>query len=574
MTEKRLLTPYEIVEYALRIDQEGSLLNESLLLEKLDGEAALKISQGNDRLIEMLDELNQAFAGKAPAVDDEIEKLRKSAEKSAELLEKLVKGAGSKIGSEKLMAKIASFFKGDDDPKATMNAVLLLQSRAQELVEILKYSLPKIIEKLEDAGAKKNDERKIHEVLGIDPNTAKDALLELLGKARPGLFKSVGNFFKSLKVNKKILDVNEKVDYDAIAEDFSVMKASDAFAINDGTAGIKSDGGDDLKDVMKDAATDLKDDEEKEGEEGSEGEAGEGEGGEGEGGEGEGEEGEGGDEKGKKEAEVKADPTEEITAAAKEEVPPKAAVTDALSNWYNSLTASSQKRLSTKRLKALRTGIFGGIDDSTSEVAKAVEEAIAQWRAENEEFLTKTSAFAKKNFETLEKLVPDLVKEIMGKANESNKVLTREDVKKVVYYILSKRAARASGIISEASSKRDPGSTLRNMVQIAKILKEMRESDVRDSRGNVVIEPGLKVRHKKSGLEYSVQDVEDSKGKVKIVLAVPEMPRVDATKTFPSVVTEKDEAQHLDNIIDAAEAHQETIFVVDEKEFDKDYEVK
>ena len=57
MTEKRLLTPYEIVEYALRIDQEGSLLNESLLLEKLDGEAALKISQGNDRLIEMLDEL-------------------------------------------------------------------------------------------------------------------------------------------------------------------------------------------------------------------------------------------------------------------------------------------------------------------------------------------------------------------------------------------------------------------------------------------------------------------------------------------------------------------------------------
>ena len=85
MTKKRLLTPHEIVEYALRIDQEGSLLNENLLLEKLDGEAALKISQGNDRLIEMLDELNQAFAGKAPAVDDEIESLRKSAERSAEI---------------------------------------------------------------------------------------------------------------------------------------------------------------------------------------------------------------------------------------------------------------------------------------------------------------------------------------------------------------------------------------------------------------------------------------------------------------------------------------------------------
>ena len=134
--------------------------------------------------------------------------------------------------------------------------------------------------------------------------------------------------------------------------------------------------------------------------------------------------------------------------------------------------------------------------------------------------------------------------------------------------------ALASGIISKSPSRVSPGASLRNMVQIAKILKEMKESDVRDARGNVVIEPGLKVRHKKSGLEYSVQDIEDAKGKVKIVLAVPEMPRVDATKTFPSVVTEKDEAQHLDNIIDAAEAHQETIFVVDEKEFDKDYEVK
>ena len=40
------------------------------------------------------------------------------------------------------------------------------------------------------------------------------------------------------------------------------------------------------------------------------------------------------------------------------------------------------------------------------------------------------------------------------------------------------------------------------------------------------------------------------------------------------MVTEKDMVQELDKIIDSAEASQETIFVVDEKDFEKEYEVK
>ena len=115
---------------------------------------------------------------------------------------------------------------------------------------------------------------------------------------------------------------------------------------------------------------------------------------------------------------------------------------------------------------------------------------------------------------------------------------------------------------------------IKNLVQISRILKEIREADLRDSKGKVVIEPGLKVRHKKSGLEYSVQDVTDDEGKTKVVLAVPEMPRVEPTKTLPDIVTEKDAGNQLDKLIDQIDADQETVFVVDEKEFKKDYEVK
>jgi hypothetical protein len=115
---------------------------------------------------------------------------------------------------------------------------------------------------------------------------------------------------------------------------------------------------------------------------------------------------------------------------------------------------------------------------------------------------------------------------------------------------------------------------LKEILKISKILKEMKEADLRDSQGNVVIEPGLKVRHKASGLEYSVRDVEDTEGKTKIVLAVPEAPRVDSTKTFASVVTEDDKDPELDTLLDKIDQDQQTIFVVNEKEFQKEYEVK
>ena len=123
----------------------------------------------------------------------------------------------------------------------------------------------------------------------------------------------------------------------------------------------------------------------------------------------------------------------------------------------------------------------------------------------------------------------------------------------------------------------------------------MGETDVRDTRGNVVIQPGLKVRHKKSQYEYTVASVEDDPetDEIMIILRNPESPRFEPTsgETFvgeetpilssaPSsdhdvtghdmelmrMTSDKDD---LDSSSDS-----ETIFVVDEKEFEKDYEVK
>ena len=56
----------------------------------------------------------------------------------------------------------------------------------------------------------------------------------------------------------------------------------------------------------------------------------------------------------------------------------------------------------------------------------------------------------------------------------------------------------------------------------------MNETDIKDKRDNVVISPGLKVRHKKSQFEYTVDSVvKEPSGKITIMLNLPEEPRFD-----------------------------------------------
>ena len=65
------------------------------------------------------------------------------------------------------------------------------------------------------------------------------------------------------------------------------------------------------------------------------------------------------------------------------------------------------------------------------------------------------------------------------------------------------------------------------------------ETDVQDSKGRVVISPGLKVRHKDSQYEYTVDSVtQDEKGKHVVVLNLPEEPRFDIEPTGGGVLSD------------------------------------
>lgn len=125
-------------------------------------------------------------------------------------------------------------------------------------------------------------------------------------------------------------------------------------------------------------------------------------------------------------------------------------------------------------------------------------------------------------------------------------------------------------------------------VYYKRLCEVLGETETRDKRGNFVISPGLKVRHKKSQFEYTVEDVhEDPKsGKMVIILQSPEAPRFDASHGEQFVgeetpmLTSKRDMSHVEKI-DAMSADKTSAslddveeFEVDEKDFEKDYEVR
>jgi hypothetical protein len=87
-----------------------------------------------------------------------------------------------------------------------------------------------------------------------------------------------------------------------------------------------------------------------------------------------------------------------------------------------------------------------------------------------------------------------------------------------------------------------------------RLLEVIGESDIYDKQGNMILTKDLKVRHKDSQFEYTVDDVHGDEGTDDLVikLNLPEEPRV---------------GNELDD-------DSEEIFVIDQEEFEKEYEVK
>lgn len=435
-----LLTPHEIFEYALRFDQIGSSLNEAVLLEKIEGDDIGKIFKANQELLKTLNSLDKAFKGRVKTVDEEIKKLLDGAKRANKVLDKATSG-GDGMSSQKLMSKIAAFFKREDDPKATINAVLLLQSRAQELVEIIKFVIPKMITTLEKQGIDKSATDPVPDALGWSKDEAFSAMKSLVKEARPGMFKKIGNFFKTLNVNQAILNVDEKIDYTNIAFDILELKVSELFDIHNGVESIRTDKGGELKGILKDTQADLKP-------------AGSGEAATGE--------APSAEELGTeveipKEAEAEAEVAtsdEKIKAAAQETAktadPPAVALSKMIDAWADGLSPSAQKPVRAKnRLGDLKDIVGVALDDSAKAVEGEVAAAVQAWRDDHEEILIRSKRFAKKNFDELQNLIPRIAGIMLKKKNESGQRMTPKMIKDSVYIFLDARFGRA-GVLAES----------------------------------------------------------------------------------------------------------------------------
>ena len=148
--------------------------------------------------------------------------------------------------------------------------------------------------------------------------------------------------------------------------------------------------------------------------------------------------------------EVESSPEEEIKAAPRD-VPPGEAIGQALDDWEKSLSKSSQETINRKnRLQALKDVINASLEGAAQRAAKHVKTAIKKWRSEHEETLITSKRFAKKNFDTLSELIPQLVAAIMAKKAESaGNLITVGSIHRSVYRHLNKKFYGTRYLLSE-----------------------------------------------------------------------------------------------------------------------------
>lgn len=117
------------------------------------------------------------------------------------------------------------------------------------------------------------------------------------------------------------------------------------------------------------------------------------------------------------------------------------------------------------------------------------------------------------------------------------------------------------------------------------------EAEVFDDDGKMILSPDLKVRHKDSGFEYTIDKIDDETDGVKIHLRTPETPRVEPAPEERSLLGEPRDEEVLGEqdppglksvplsneplMIEPEEVEDpnDTVFIIDQSEFEKEYEV-
>ena len=121
-----------------------------------------------------------------------------------------------------------------------------------------------------------------------------------------------------------------------------------------------------------------------------------------------------------------------------------------------------------------------------------------------------------------------------------------------------------------------------------RLLEALTETDLLDKGGKVVVGAGLKVRHKDSQYEYTVDSVEQGPdGEYKVKLRNPDTPRFEPAESdsllgeddglLPSSAPVIDDDPVVKVNTEPTEeplVGPEDVIVIDQAEFEKDYEVK
>jgi predicted transcriptional regulator len=151
--------------------------------------------------------------------------------------------------------------------------------------------------------------------------------------------------------------------------------------------------------------------------------------------------------------EEQEDAQAELTAAAQDAAQsgdsPGVAIMATLDDWVAGLSPTSQQSLQAKdRIGGLKTNIQTALDSAADTLAKSVGDAVGQWRSEHEETLIKSRRFAKKNFDSLEQVIPQIAQTLLKKTNETRFIFTHKTVKRLVYKFLDKKF-RMPPVLSE-----------------------------------------------------------------------------------------------------------------------------
>ena len=112
-----------------------------------------------------------------------------------------------------------------------------------------------------------------------------------------------------------------------------------------------------------------------------------------------------------------------------------------------------------------------------------------------------------------------------------------------------------------------------------RLRQALRESDVVDAAGNVILTRDLKVRDKKSGYEYTIDFVkkdEDESDTTLIVLRAPDTPRFNPPADGPDIISSSlpEVDVYTPGTIDTDYKKKPTILVVSQEDFEKNFEVE